>query len=453
MKPAPGSPYRKTRTTVDLHGRWPLAQSTGWKEVKPLAGVYDIAATPGAKEHEVSVYVARGDRIENHIYTGGSAGDSGQKLRLSDEFKFPVPAGRTVGAVCAVYQPESFPDEDPDTLRDVDRVVYGGCDVVDRHAIAGEYECHLYDGKDKQNKGEWHHVTVTRVNDTTFRWANMAGAGWTLTATADKSKLKVGDGCPYKEHHEVTIEWKNKKVGGEIAGLRGPHGELYEKLAAYREIRACFSSDQPAKPGTPRVPVEGTFFPPFFKLPPDGMKRGGMHGMRVDSRYLWVFNQLHIACTTHTSVKQALLHQIAAPSWIVYDVPKELHAEFYRSSDPYSRVHGGLVDLAPCDDGSLVAVVSNLRNGANGIYHLTPRIDRAKKTMIVEGKERNNDGVLIKTNGWVQEKDKWAHRVLKQPIFCWNMLEDLIATLEKATAEDEATASKSQKRVSALVPA
>ena len=229
--------------------------------------------------------------------------------------------------------------------------------------------------------------------------------------------------APYGDHKQATIVRKDDKLDSEVTGLLGNENELYEKSKTYREIRAYFSSGK-----------EGSFKAPFV-----GMKRGGMNGMRVDSRYLWVFNQLSIACTTHTSVKQYLLNEIKAHLWISYAVPKELHGDFYLSS---RRDFDGLIDLWPCDDGTLVAVFSDTRDDEwkslgywndNIMYYLTPRINRAAKTFIVEGTKQDDYGHSVKTNGWVRDKDGYkAHRLLKQPIFCWSMIEKFITTLQNS---------------------
>ena len=68
--------------------------------------------------------------------------------------------------------------------------------MVDPLAIAGEYECHKFDYK--KDKDDWHYVTISKVNDTTFKWENSAGFTWTLTVTADKTKLNVGNDCPIR---------------------------------------------------------------------------------------------------------------------------------------------------------------------------------------------------------------------------------------------------------------
>lgn len=76
--------------------------------------------------------------------------------------------------------------------------------------------------------------------------------------------------------------------------------------------------------------------------------------MKVDSRYLWTFNHSSITCATHASVEQFLLNKIPAPAWMAYQIPMELFDQ--------GRTYDGLLDLSPCDDGTLVAVFSDTRN-------------------------------------------------------------------------------------------
>jgi len=79
----------------------------------------------------------------------------------------------------------------------------------------------------KGGKNDWHYVTISKVNETTLKWTNRAGVSWTLAATSDKTKLNVGNDCPYFKdgHKQVTVVWK----GEQVSGLRSPSDELYEK--------------------------------------------------------------------------------------------------------------------------------------------------------------------------------------------------------------------------------
>jgi hypothetical protein len=97
--------------------------------------------------------------------------------------------------------------------------------------IAGQYECHLYD---KGGKNNWHYVTISKINDTTYRWTNRAGVSWTLTTTSDNTILNVGADCPYYDFKQGTASTKYRQAkivmaGGQITGILGPWGELYTK--------------------------------------------------------------------------------------------------------------------------------------------------------------------------------------------------------------------------------
>jgi len=82
----------------------------------------------------------------------------------------------------------------------------------------------------------------------------------------------------------------------------------------------------------------------------------------------------------------------------------------------------GLVDLCPCDDGTLVAAFVegnwnyNSRNELK-LFMLTPSIDRQKKQLAFTYASIPGEGF----------------RVWKQPLFCWSLLEETMATLEEQT--------------------
>jgi hypothetical protein len=146
-----------------------------------------------------------------------------------------------------------------------------------------------------------------------------------------------------------------------------------------------------------------------------------MTGMKVDQKYLWIFTRQFIACITHLQAKNALEHS-ANPQWMVYRVPEELGG-IWGSEGKFD----GLRDIAPCDDGSLIAVFND--KSENRIYQAFPAIDLTKGTLVIEGWATNNYGQKVKTNGWSQIEGAEANRVLKQPVFCWSALAGLEATL------------------------
>ncbi|MEM9164810.1 MAG: hypothetical protein AAGC54_17305, partial [Cyanobacteria bacterium P01_F01_bin.4] len=63
-----------------------------------------------------------------------------------------------------------------------------------------------------------------------LRWTNRAGVSWTLTPTADKEILSVGQDCPYynRGYTQATVKWTN----GQVTGLLGPGNELYDRETA-----------------------------------------------------------------------------------------------------------------------------------------------------------------------------------------------------------------------------
>ena len=99
--------------------------------------------------------------------------------------------------------------------------------------IIGNYECHLYDNG---GKNDWHYVTIREVSEGTFKWINRAGVSWILKTTFDKTKLEVGQDCPYynfndgtrqMQYRQATVVW----AGSQVSGILGPWNELYEKSA------------------------------------------------------------------------------------------------------------------------------------------------------------------------------------------------------------------------------
>jgi hypothetical protein len=161
-------------------------------------------------------------------------------------------------------------------------------------------------------------------------------------------------------------------------------------------------------------------------------------GIAVDKRFLWVFQAGSIACVTHTEVQVALRQKKARPPWMVYFIPPDVNV-----GKPYSVTvkppapcyPNGLIDLAACDDGTLTALYTLTmwsdfarRNGA--IYALTPQVDRQKRTLTMAIKESDNPS----PRGWDTVQSLGANQVIKQPIFCWSLLEGMEAALEETLA-------------------
>ena len=138
-----------------------------------------------------------------------------------------------------------------------------------------------------------------------------------------------------------------------------------------------------------------------------------VRGIGVDQRYLWVFRVGEIACATHTSVKECLDNKRAEPSWNTYTIPR-------RPLQASGHVYDGLLDLSPCDDGTLTAAVG-LWSGP--LYSLTPRIDRRAKKIAIDRWQPLQE---------IIQKEPMAFRVHKQAMVGWTLLERLMETLEKA---------------------
>lgn len=99
-------------------------------------------------------------------------------------------------------------------------------------AVLGSYECHKYDNT--ATKNDWHYVTITKVNDMTFKWTNRAGVSWTLKTTSENTMLDVGQECPYYDFDDGTSKTRYTQAtlvwnGDEVSGILGPWDELYER--------------------------------------------------------------------------------------------------------------------------------------------------------------------------------------------------------------------------------
>ncbi len=120
--------------------------------------------------------------------------------------------------------------------------------IIDKAtALVGEYENHLHDGKPTKN--DWHYVTISRVNATTFKWTNRAKVSWTLMLTPDEKTLNVGPDSPYanKGHKLVMVKWDAK---GNVVEITGPGDKPYQKNVA--PVATAQSAPAPtAAQGTP----------------------------------------------------------------------------------------------------------------------------------------------------------------------------------------------------------
>jgi hypothetical protein len=171
--------------------------------------------------------------------------------------------------------------------------------------------------------------------------------------------------------------------------------------------------------------VDGTILLPYHQ---SREMRDFPQGIAVDSVRIWVFNTTWIACATHTNVKEHLEKKQQTPDWTLYDIPE--------------KGLGKLFDLSACDDGTLTAIIRDIREGSplppgrGRIFTATPRFEKGK--IIIEREAHNPKfGTISTTHGWVREShDRTvALRVHKLPIFCWSAIERLEKELKPADAK------------------
>jgi hypothetical protein len=152
----------------------------------------------------------------------------------------------------------------------------------------------------------------------------------------------------------------------------------------------------------------------------------GTVGMAADSKFLWLFSARAIYCTSHASVMTSVYRRLVGCEWAGYALPSEF---------PY-----GFHDLTACDDGTLTAVMidkEDSKEGRPNIYEATPELTWTsdERSIIIAGTTMNNYGQPVATNGWVQANSGNAHRVYKQPIFCWPLLTGLERVLQTSEGE------------------
>lgn len=219
-------------------------------------------------------------------------------------------------------------------------------------------------------------------------------------------------------HHPCSVE-DDPDADPEVSGLAKIDFITYGGLEFSPEVYV----DAAGKQGYVRSPWESY---------------SGYGGVRVDQRYLWIYRPDALACATHASVMRCLKGESQKPRWMEY-CPKELlydksyhqgHSKVKLPEDPLL----GLVDLCPCDDGTLAAAMYTrsveeraIQTGTvpgfvyafvdtNALYSGVHHIDLKSGNLSVEWTKLGSAAGI-----WVQ----------KVPIFCWSMLESLKALLEK----------------------
>ena len=328
---------RKIQRLHLLEGMWPLGSHSGWHSIPNNHGSgFDMAATPGEKEHEVYLYLANGSEIVRYTNAGGATVSSNPDPKvpeLGDKTRFPYVKGYTVDSVNVAAWPRTVDGYNPEELEDVKWVIYG-------------------------------------------------------------------------------------------SGV-GPDGKRY--------IRMCYSND-PAKCEMRTLDTPG--FAEFT-------------GMAVDSTRFWIFTRGFISSITHSEAKRYALEKIEnaklrqrhptnlpktikVPEWADYTIPDE-----FQGSGNDGNYHG-LRDIAPCDDGTLLAVFRVKGSNQPRIYCAAPSYVRNATgygKLIIETVGRDHSGQKIVRSGWIRfdERDREgrANRVYKLPIFCWPMIERLTTVLKK----------------------
>ena len=219
-------------------------------------------------------------------------------------------------------------------------------------------------------------------------------------------------------------------VGCEVPAGRSYLSDQNIKQSAHVEIYAKFHGLHEAK-------AMASFLAPW----------NDYVGIGVDSKYLWVYRSGEIACATHWSVKRCVDSKGLRPAWMTYTIPESV-----RNYNPVGKTRGGLVDLSPCEDGTLTAAFNRthreiptginaiagaftvaLRGWDPAIYTITPEIDRKKGTLTMKaGSKQGPGGFDVPTHGWLTDDTATAFKVQKQPIFCWQLISALISSLENA---------------------
>jgi hypothetical protein len=93
------------------------------------------------------------------------------------------------------------------------------------------------------------------------------------------------------------------------------------------------------------------------------------------------------------------------------------------------------LDLYACADGTLTAIFSDTSHNSTNIYSITPKIDLQAKTLKIEGVKTDNMDHEIPASGWDTDRSiSKAYRVVKQPIFCWEVFDALTRSLEEVVA-------------------
>jgi hypothetical protein len=206
----------------------------------------------------------------------------------------------------------------------------------------------------------------------------------------------------------------------EKAAVYGAGNDRFQK----RYIKACFANGFKALPAPPDLANANDFLE--------------FTGIAADRKRLWVFSREVIACVTHTDARRYVLElgrnplgaaTMRPPDWAVYKILEEFGGA-WQDHDAFSGLH----DIAPSEDGTLLAVFRTKKATEPRIYFSTPTFDHKGGKLIIKGVGVEKSGKKFETPGWTlfDSDDKQGHsnRIYKQPIYCWPLLDRFMTLLE-----------------------
>lgn len=162
-------------------------------------------------------------------------------------------------------------------------------------------------------------------------------------------------------------------------------------------------------------------------------------GLGVDDHYLWVFGSGGFACATHASVMRCRKKEIDRPRWMEHYPNDLLYSEKYHEDQkkvtrPAPPLRG-LLDLSPCDDGTLVAAIAkrSVRYQPRGRFGGVDWyfVDDAAPPLYTAVYQTNLKEQKIKVEWMKLPEGTTGVRVQKLPVACWSMLETLEESLPK----------------------
>ncbi len=227
----------------------------------------------------------------------------------------------------------------------------------------------------------------------------------------------------------AVAAWPLAAEGDDPNVLRGEKAAVYgagNDSSNKRYIKACFADGSRPLPG-PRDLANAN----------DSLQ---FTGITADRKRLWVFTRDVIACVTHADARRYVLellenpHRFAGmkqPEWAVYKIPAEFGGT-WQDHDAFSGLH----DLAPGEDGVLLAVFRTKKALEPRIYVSTPAFDHKGGKLIIQGVATNDSGKPFETPGWNLYDSKGqpgdSNRIYRQPIYCWPSLDRLMNLLEQS---------------------